>query len=124
MQLSEKVMDHFRNPRNQGKIKNADAEAQAVSSHCGDSTTIYLKVKKDKDGFQYISDIGFETMGCGAAVASASVTTELAKNKKIEEALKISVDDVAKELEGLPLPKIHCGQLAVEALHKAIKQIS
>ncbi len=123
MELSEKVMDHFHHPRNQGKPDDFDVEAQAVSSHCGDTTIIYLKVDKNEKGNKFIKDIGFETMGCGAAVASASVTTEMAKGKELKEALKISVDDVANELEGLPLPKVHCGELAVEALHKAVKKV-
>ncbi|MGQ9788016.1 MAG: Fe-S cluster assembly scaffold protein NifU [Candidatus Hadarchaeaceae archaeon] len=113
---SEKVMDHFRNPRNMGEIPDADGIGTVGNPVCGDMMTIYIKVKDNR-----IADIKFKTFGCGAAVATSSMTTELAKGKTIEEALRITRDDVAKDLGGLPPVKMHCSNLAADALHAAVK---
>jgi nitrogen fixation NifU-like protein len=113
---SEKVLDHFRNPRNVGDLEDADAEGTVGNPVCGDMMTMYIKVKDDT-----IEDIKFKTFGCGAAIATSSITTELAKGKKLDEAMKISKQDVADALEGLPPIKMHCSNLAADALHEAIK---
>ena len=113
---SEKVVEHFKNPRNVGQIPDADGEGTVGNPICGDLMTIYIKVK---DGL--IEDIKFMTFGCGAAIATSSMITEMAKGKTIEEALKISRKDVADELDGLPPIKMHCSNLAADALHAAIK---
>jgi nitrogen fixation NifU-like protein len=113
---SEKVLDHFKNPRNVGELKDADAEGSVGNPVCGDMMTIYIKVKDDR-----IEDIKFKTFGCGAAIATSSMTTELAKGKTLEEALEITRQDVAEALDGLPPVKMHCSNLAADALHEAIK---
>lgn len=112
---SEKVMDHFSNPRNVGEIQEADGIGTVGNPTCGDLMTIYIKVKDN-----VIEDIKFKTFGCGAAIATSSMVTELAMGKTIEEALKITRNDVANELEGLPPVKMHCSNLAADALHAAI----
>jgi len=122
MQYSKKVMDHFLRPRNLGKIKDADAIGTVGNPVCGDIMKIYIKVNKNKRGEEIIKDIKFETLGCGAAIATSSMVTELAKGKKIADALKISRGDVAENLEGLPPIKMHCSNLAANALHKAIEE--
>ena len=113
---TEKVMDHFGNPRNVGEISNADGIGTVGNPVCGDLMTMYIKVKDNK-----IEDIKFKTFGCGAAIATSSMTTELAKGKTIEEAMKITRADVAENLGGLPRIKMHCSNLAADALHEAIK---
>ena len=113
---SEKVMDHFRNPRNLGEIPDADGIGTVGNPVCGDLMTVYIKVKDDR-----ISDATFKTFGCGAAIATSSMVTELAKGKTLEEALKITRGDVAESLGGLPPVKMHCSNLAADALHSAIK---
>jgi nitrogen fixation NifU-like protein len=113
---SEKVLDHFKNPRNVGELKDADGEGTVGNPVCGDMMTMYIKVKDEK-----IEDIKFKTFGCGAAIATSSMTTELAKGKTLEEALQITKKNVADALEGLPPVKMHCSNLAAEALHEAIK---
>jgi nitrogen fixation NifU-like protein len=113
---SDKVMDHFRNPRNTGEIPDADGEGTVGNPTCGDLMTMYIKVKDNR-----IEDIKFKTFGCGAAIATSSMTTELAKGKTIEEAMKISRASVADSLGGLPKVKMHCSNLAADALHAAIK---
>ena len=113
---SDKVMEHFRNPKNMGEIKDADGVGTVGNPVCGDIMTIYIKVKDDK-----IADIKFKTFGCGAAIATSSMITELAKGKTLDEALKITRDDVADELDGLPPIKMHCSNLAADALREAIK---
>ena len=113
---SEKVMEHFRNPRNVGEIPDADGVGTVGNPVCGDMMTIYIKVKDDR-----IVDIKFKTFGCGAAIATSSMITELAKGKTLDEALKLTRADVAKELGGLPPVKMHCSNLAADALHEAIK---
>lgn len=113
---SEKVMDHFANPRNAGELKDADAVGEVGNPVCGDIMNIYIKVK---DGI--ITDVGWKTMGCAAAMATSSMITELAKGKTLKEALKITREDVADALDGLPPIKMHCSNLAADGLHEAIK---
>ncbi|MBU4535742.1 MAG: Fe-S cluster assembly scaffold protein NifU [Euryarchaeota archaeon] len=113
---TEKVMDHFSNPRNVGEIPDADGEGTVGNPTCGDLMTIYIKVKDN-----VIEDIKFKTFGCGAAIATSSMVTEMAMGKTIEEALKITRDDVADALEGLPPVKMHCSNLAADALEAAIE---
>jgi nitrogen fixation NifU-like protein len=112
---SEKVMDHFQNPRNVGEIENADGVGTEGNPTCGDLMTIYIKVEDN-----IITDVKFKTFGCGAAIATSSMITEMAVGKTIEEALKITRNDVAEELEGLPPVKMHCSNLAADALRAAI----
>ena len=112
---SDKVMDHFQNPRNVGEIEDADGVGTVGNPTCGDLMTIYIKVKDN-----VIEDVKFKTFGCGAAIATSSMITEMAVGKTIEEALEITRNDVADELEGLPPVKMHCSNLAADALHAAI----
>jgi len=113
---SEKVLDHFRNPRNVGEIEDADGVGTVGNPVCGDMMSVYIKVNDDK-----IADIKFRTFGCGAAIATTSMTTELAKGKTLDEAMEITRQDVADELGGLPPVKMHCSNLAADALHEAIE---
>ena len=113
---TEKVMEHFRNPRNMGEIPDADGTGTVGNPVCGDLMTIYIKVKDNK-----IADIKFKTFGCGAAIATSSMITELAKGKTLEEALKITRGNVAESLGGLPPIKMHCSNLAADGLHAAIE---
>ncbi|MBS7629724.1 Fe-S cluster assembly scaffold protein NifU [Candidatus Bathyarchaeota archaeon] len=113
---SEKVLEHFRNPRNMGEIEDADGVGTVGNPVCGDMMTIYIKVKDDR-----ISDIKFKTFGCGAAIATSSMITELAKGRTLQEGLKITRLDVADSLGGLPPVKMHCSNLAADALHAAIQ---
>jgi nitrogen fixation NifU-like protein len=113
---TKKVMEHFMNPRNVGAIENADGVGRVGNPVCGDLMEVSIKVEKDR-----ISDIKFRTFGCGSAIATASMVTELAKGKTLDEAEKITREDVASELEGLPPRKMHCSNLAAQALHEAIK---
>ncbi len=113
---TEKLLDHFKNPRNMGRIENPDGIGKVGNPVCGDVMWIYIKVKDNR-----IEDIKFETFGCGAAIATSSVITELAKGKTIEEAEKITNKDVIDVLEGLPPPKKHCSLLAEEGLRAAIE---
>jgi nitrogen fixation NifU-like protein len=114
-------MDHFRNPRNVGEIKDADGIGKVGNPVCGDLMWIYIKVSKDSDGVERLSDIKFKTFGCGAAIATSSMITELAKGKTLEEAMKISREDVATSLDGLPPIKMHCSNLASDGLKAAIE---
>lgn len=116
----EKVMDHFTNPRNVGEIKDADGVGTTGNPTCGDIMKIYLKIGK-KDGQEIIEDVKFQTFGCGAAVATSSMVTEMVKGKSLDEAEKISNAAVAEALGGLPPIKMHCSNLAANALHEAIK---
>jgi len=115
MQYSKKVLEHFANPHNVGFIENADGLGQVGNPVCGDVMKITIKVRDDR-----IEDIKFQTLGCGAAVATSSMVTDLAKGRTLDEAMKISRDDVANELEGLPPAKMHCSNLAADALREAI----
>jgi len=113
---TEKVMEHFKNPHNLGEIPDADGVGTVGNPVCGDLMTIYIKVKDNR-----LVDIKFKTFGCGAAIATSSMTTDLAKGKTLEEAMKLSRADVAGSLGGLPPVKMHCSNLAADALHAAIK---
>lgn len=113
---SEKVMDHFRNPRNLGTIENADGVGEAGNAVCGDIMKIYLKVD---DGI--ITDVKFETFGCGSAIASSSMATEMIKGKSVKDALKLSNKAVTEALDGLPAHKLHCSVLAEEAVQAAVR---
>ena len=113
---SDKVMDHFTNPRNVGEISDPDGIGEEGNPVCGDMMTFYIKVKDNR-----LEDVKFKTFGCGAAIATSSMVTELAKGKTIEEGLKITRQDVADALEGLPPQKMHCSNLAADGLHAAIK---
>ena len=113
---SEKVMDHFNNPRNVGEIEDADGVGNVGNPVCGDMMTIYIKVDDGK-----LTDIKFKTFGCGAAIATSSMITEMAMGMTIEEALEITRDSVAGALGGLPPVKLHCSNLAADGLHAAIE---
>ena len=117
MGYSEKVMDHFRNPRNVGELPDADAVGTAGNPVCGDLMTIFLKIKKD-----IIEDIKFMTFGCGAAIASSSMATELIKGRSLDEASNLSKQAIADSLDGLPPIKMHCSVLATEAIEAALKE--
>ena len=112
---SEKVMDHFSNPRNVGEIPDANAVGQVGNAKCGDIMKMYMKIEDD-----IIKDIKFKTFGCGAAVATSSMATELVKGKSIEEALKLTNKAVVEALDGLPAVKLHCSVLAEEAIRSAL----
>lgn len=116
MEYSDKVFDHFTNPRNVGEIENADGIGEVGNAKCGDIMKVYLKVS-DND---IIEDVKFKTFGCGAAIATSSMATEMVKGKTIEEALKLTNQAVAEALDGLPPVKMHCSVLAEEALRSAI----
>ncbi|HNQ46171.1 MAG TPA: Fe-S cluster assembly scaffold protein NifU [Syntrophorhabdus sp.] len=113
---NEIVMDHFMNPRNVGEIEDANAVGEAGSGQCGDSMTLYLKIEDDK-----IQDAKFMTFGCGAAIASSSMMTELLKGRSIDDALNLTNSEVLKALGGLPEAKIHCSIMAEEAVRSAIE---
>ncbi|WP_302630256.1 Fe-S cluster assembly scaffold protein NifU [uncultured Eubacterium sp.] len=115
MLYSEKVMDHFMNPRNVGKIENADGVGEVGNAKCGDIMKIYIKVDND-----IITDVKFNTFGCGSAIASSSMATELIKGKPVSEALELTNKAVAEALDGLPAYKMHCSVLAEEAIKAAI----
>jgi nitrogen fixation NifU-like protein len=117
MAYTEKVMEYFRNPKNMGRIDNPDGVGKVGNKLCGDVMWIYIKMGKD----EVIEDVKFETFGCAAAIATSSVVTELAKGKKIDEALKITNKDVVNFLGGLPPIKKHCSLLAEEGLQAAIE---
>ncbi len=116
---SDKVLDHFHNPRNMGEIKNPDGVAKVGNPVCGDVMEMQIKVGK-KEGKEYIEDIKFRTLGCGAAIATSSITTEMVKGKNLQEAEEITNQAVADALGGLPPAKEHCSVLAADAVKKAI----
>jgi nitrogen fixation NifU-like protein len=116
MIYSDKVMDHFQNPRNVGTMEDADGVGQVGNPVCGDMMTFYVKIKDNR-----IADVKFQTFGCGAAIAVSSMVSEMAIGKKVEEALHITNESVAEELGGLPKNKMHCSNLGADALHKAIE---
>lgn len=113
---TEKVMDHFMNPRNVGEIPDADGIGEVGNPVCGDLMTFYIKVKDN-----VITDVKFKTFGCGAAIAVSSMISEMAKGKTLDEVMNITNKDVAAELDGLPPQKMHCSNLGADALHKAIE---
>ena len=113
---SEVVMDHFMNPRNVGTIENADGVGEVGNAKCGDIMKIYLKIEND-----IIVDVKFETFGCGSAIASSSMATEMIKGKSIQEALSLTNKAVCEALDGLPAAKVHCSVLAEEAIKSALK---
>lgn len=112
---SEKVMDHFMNPRNVGEFEDPDGVGRVGNPKCGDIMEFQIKVENDR-----IVDVRFKTFGCGAAIAVSSMVSEMAKGKTLDEAMKITNRDVAEELQGLPKNKLHCSNLGADALHKAI----
>ena len=112
---SEKVMDHFRNPRNVGRLEDAAGVGEVGNAKCGDIMTIYLKIKDDR-----IEDVKFETFGCGSAIASSSMATELIKGKSVADAMALTNKAVAEALDGLPAHKLHCSVLAEEAIKSAL----
>jgi len=113
---SKEVIKHFKNPKNMGFMKDPDGVGEIGNPQCGDILKLYIKVKNNK-----IKDIKFETMGCAVAIAVSSVITEMAKNKTIEQALELTEENIAEKLGGLPQFKMHCSNLAAQALKKAIK---
>jgi nitrogen fixation NifU-like protein len=113
---TEKVMDHFQNPRNVGELSDANGVGEVGNAVCGDIMKIYLKVEGDR-----ILDVKFKTFGCGAAIATSSMVTEMVKGKTLDEALAITNQAVAEALDGLPPQKMHCSNLAADAMHKAIE---
>lgn len=113
---SEKVMDHFRHPRNVGSIENADGVGEVGNAKCGDIMKMYLKIDNE-----VISDVKFETFGCGSAIASSSMATEMIKGKPVSEALQLTNKAVAEALDGLPVHKLHCSVLAEEAIKAAVQ---
>lgn len=113
---SQKVLEHFMNPRNVGVIENPDGYGKVGNPVCGDLMEMFLRVKDD-----IITDIKFRTFGCGSAIATSSMVTEMAKGMHVDQAMKLTRNDVANELEGLPPQKMHCSNLAADALHEAIK---
>ncbi|MCW1296944.1 MAG: iron-sulfur cluster assembly scaffold protein [Candidatus Parvarchaeota archaeon] len=116
----KEVIKHFKNPKNVGVIKNADGVGKVGNIVCGDVMWLYIKVKRDKGGEERISDVKFQTFGCIVAIAVSSMLTEIVKNKTIEEAIKITKEDILKRAGKLPPIKIHCSVLAADALHEAI----
>lgn len=116
MLYSEKVMDHFRNPRNLGKMEDADGVGEVGNAKCGDIMKIYIKVEND-----IITDVSFNTFGCGSAIASSSMATEMIRGKPVSEALELTNKAVAEALDGLPAHKMHCSVLAEEAVRAAVK---
>ncbi len=119
---SPKLLEHFRHPRNQGKIKNPDVVATVGNPMCGDIMRMYLKFGKNKKGEEIITDIKFETLGCAAAIGVSSLLSTMVKGKTLKAAYRISSQDIAKEAGGLPQHKYHCSVLADRALKKAIEE--
>ena len=120
MMYTEKVIEHFRHPHNQGKLPDYSAVGKVGNIVCGDVMWLYIKVDVDEQGREVISDISWETFGCTAAIATSSMVSDLAKGKTIEEAIAITNKDVADELGGIPPVKLHCSALAADALNEAI----
>lgn len=120
MPYSKKVIDAFKDPHNYGKIKNPDGVGKVGNPICGDILWLYIQIGKNKKGEDIIKDISFRTFGCIAAVASSSIITDLVKGKTIKQALGLKKDTILKKLGGLPIIKVHCSVLAIDALHEAI----
>ena len=118
---SKEVMKNFKKPKNMGEMKNPDAVGKIGNPRCGDVLVVYLKIEKNKQNKEYIKDIKFQTFGCIAAIAVSSILTEIVKGKTLEEAKKLSNQEIVKKLGGLPPIKYHCSLLGAEALHKAIE---
>jgi len=121
LNYSKEVMKNFMNPKNMGEIKNPDGVGKVGNPSCGDIMYVYIKVNRDKKGKETIKDIKFKTFGCAAAIATSSMITQLAKGRDLDSAQKITRDEVAKKLKGLPPIKMHCSNLASDALKSAIK---
>ena len=121
LKYSKKVMQEFLHPKNIGEMKNPDGVGKVGNPVCGDVMWVYIKVEKDKKGIEKIKDIKFRTFGCAAAIATSSMITQLAKGKTLKDAKKISRSDVAESLKGLPPIKMHCSNLATDALKMAIE---
>ena len=117
---TDKVIDHFRHPRNMGKLQDYSAVGKVGNIVCGDVMWLYIKVGNDEQGREVIADISWETFGCTAAIATSSMVSDLAKGKTLDEAIAITNTDVAKKLDGLPPIKMHCSALAADALNEAI----
>ena len=116
MEYSAKVLEHFANPHNVGKIDDADGIGEVGNAKCGDIMKMYLKIEDNT-----IKDVKFKTFGCGAAIATSSMVTEMVKGKSLEDALRVTNEAVAEALDGLPPVKMHCSNLAADAVHAAIK---
>ncbi len=114
---TQKVLDHFKNPHNQGSMDDADVVGQEGNPVCGDVIKVYLKIEEN-----IIKDIKFETLGCAAAIAVSSAATDMAKGKSLEEVLAMTKDDIINDLGGLPDTKIHCSMLGIDALQKAVRE--
>jgi len=121
MTYSKEVMKNFMHPKNMGEIKDADAVGKLGNPQCGDIMWVYIKVGKNKKGQEILKDVKFKTFGCAAAIATSSMITQLAKGKTLEEAEKITYNDIKNELNGLPPEKIHCSVMADRVLREAIK---
>jgi len=121
LKYSKKIMNEFMNPKNMGKIKKPDGVGKVGNAKCGDIMHVYIKVGDKGKKTEFLKDVKFQTFGCGAAIASSSILTQIAKGKKIQQAKKITNKDVAKKLKGMPKIKLHCSNLAADALQKAIK---
>ncbi|MFW6109898.1 MAG: iron-sulfur cluster assembly scaffold protein [Patescibacteria group bacterium] len=119
---SEKVLDHFYNPKNMGEMENPDVTVRVGNPVCGDVMEMYLDIDTREDGEEYIEDIKFKTLGCGAAIATSSMATELVKGKTLDEAVELSNEALSEALGGLPPTKEHCSVLAADAVKKAIKK--
>jgi len=120
-QYSKTVLEHFKNPKNMGEIENPDGVGEIGNPMCGDVMKVYIKVGKNQEGKEYLKDVKFQTFGCAAAIASSSMTTQIAKGKTLEEAEKLTMNDVINELGELPKIKMHCSSMAIQGLRKAIK---
>lgn len=121
MDYTKKILKHFTHPHNVGEIKNADGVGKVGNPVCGDVMYVYIKVGKNKKGKEFIKNIKFKTLGCVAAIATSSMITDLAKGKTLDEAVNITRKDIADGLGGLPPIKMHCSNLAADALQEAIK---
>src|SRR3989344_7662868 len=117
---SKEIMEHFRNPKNVGRMKNPSCAGRAGNMVCGDIMYLYLKITKDKKGREIIKDVKFETFGCTVAIANTSLLTTMVKGKTLEQAQKITKDDLVKKFKNVPLIKVHCSLLAIDALSEAI----
>jgi len=120
-QYSKTVIEHFTNPQNMGEIKNPDGVGEIGNPMCGDVMKVYITVENGSDDKEYLEDVKFQTFGCAAAIASSSMTTQIAKGKTLEVAEKLTMNDVIKELGELPKIKMHCSSMAIQGLRKAIK---